>query len=296
LRAELAALELDDLSWARGKRAVGAVAAEFTKHDLLTYSSAIAFQILYAIFPLSMLALAGLGVVHAESLYTHHIAPALERALSKDAYAIANRTALRVMNGKRYWWATAGLVVVLWGAGAALRSMMTPLNRVYEAEEDRSWLRRLVVSIGGGALATALVLGALLIALLAPLVSLPGAADLAFGLGRWAATLALVLLAIATLLRFVPARKRPIEWISIGSIVCAFCWVVGTIGFGAYVSAVSYSSFYGAVAGFVLLLVYLHVTTIAFLLGIVVDSLLRDEVRRRARRERASRPSSKRRS
>ena len=38
------------------------------------------------------------------------------------------------------------------------------------------------------------------------------------------------------------------------------------------------------VAGFVLLLVYLHVTTIAFLLGVVVDSLLRAEVRRRERR------------
>jgi len=294
--AELAVLELRRLSWARAKRGVESIAAEFTKHDLLTYSSAIAFQIMYAIFPLTMLALAGLGVVHAESLYTHHVAPALKHALSKDAYAIANRTALRVMNGKRYWWATAGLVVVLWGAGAALRSMMTPLNRVYDADEDRSWLRRLVVSIGGGALATALVLGALLIALLAPLVNLSGAVDVVFGIARWALTIALVLLAIATLLWVVPARKRPIEWVSIGSGLCAICWVVGTIGFGAYISAVSYSSFYGAVAGFVLLLVYLHVTTIAFLLGVVVDSLLRDEIRRRGRRGRTSRPSSRKRS
>ena len=287
MRAEVAVLELRRLSWPRAKRAVLAIASEFTKHDLLTYSSAIAFQILYAIFPLTMLALAGIGVVHAQSLYTHHIAPALESSLSKDAYGIANRTALHVMNGKRYWWATVGLVVVLWGAGAGLRSMMTPLNRVYEAKENRSWLRRLVVSISGGALATALVLGALLIALLAPLVNLPGAADAAFGVGRWLATIGLVLAAIATLLWVVPAKRRPIEWISIGSALCAICWVVGTIGFGAYISAVSYSSFYGAVAGFVLLLVYLHVTTIAFLLGVVVDSLLRDEVQRRERRQRS---------
>jgi membrane protein len=245
--------------------------------------------VLYAVIPLTLLALAGLGVVHGESLYTRHIAPALRRALSHDAYAIANRTALRVMNGERLWWSTIGLGVVLWGAGAAVRSMMTPLNAVYDARETRSWRRRLAVSIGGGALAIVLVLGALLIALLAPLVNLGGALAVGFWIVRWAGTIALLLGAIATLLWVAPARKRPIEWISIGSMLCAFCWVVGTVGFGAYISAVSYSSFYGAVAGVVVLLIYLHVSAVAFLLGVVVDSLLRAEVtKRNGRRRRAS--------
>jgi membrane protein len=282
--AEFAVLELRRLSWRKLRAAVAAIAGEFTKYDLLTYSSAMAFQILYAILPLTLLALAALGVVGAESVYTNHVAPSLKHALSKDAYAIANRTALHVMNGKRVWWSSLGVVVTLWGAGAALRSMMTPLNRVYGARETRSWLRRIAVSIGAGAAGIVLVCGALLIALLAPLVNLGGAADLAFGLARWAVTFALVLLAIAVVLWAVPAKKRPIEWISIGSVLCAVCWVGGTIGFGAYISAVSYTSFYGAVAGAVLLLVYLHVSTIAFLLGVVVDGLLREEVRQRTRR------------
>jgi len=235
------------------------------------------------VIPLALLALAGLGIIHAESLYTRHIAPALRSTLSADAYAIANRTALRVMNAERLWWATLGLLVTLWGAGAAVRSMMTPLNAVYSARETRPWLRRMAVSIGGGAAAIVLVLGALLIALLAPLVNLSGVLAFVFWVFRWAVTVLLVLAAIATLLWVAPARKRPIEWISIGSALSAFCWIVGTIGFGAYISAVSYSSFYGAVAGIVLLLIYLHVSAIAFLLGVVVDSLLRAEVERRGR-------------
>jgi membrane protein len=282
LRAELAALELHRLSWRRAKRGVLAIAAEFNKYDLLTYSSAIAFQVLYAILPLALLALAGLGVVHWESLYRNHIAPSLRATLSADAYAIANRTAMKVMNGKRVFWATAGLVVVLWGAGAALRSMMMPLNRVYDAKEHRSWLRRIAVSIGGGAVAILCLGGALLIALLAPLWNVGGILAVLFWIVRWVATLALLVAAIATLLWVVPAKKRPIRWISVGTALCTVCWVVGTLGFGAYVSAVSYSSFYGAVAGFVLLLIYVHVSTIAFLLGVVVDGLLRDELRSRS--------------
>jgi membrane protein len=69
-----------------------------------------------------------------------------------------------------------------------------------------------------------------------------------------------------------------VRWISLGSALATICWVGGTLGFGAYISAISYSSFYGALAGIVLLLIYLHVSAIAFLLGVAVDSELREEV------------------
>jgi membrane protein len=286
VRAEIAALELRRLSWPRVRGGVEAIAEEFAEHDLLTYSSAIAFQVIYAVIPLSFLAIAALGVFGAESLYTDHIAPTLRHSLSKDAFAIANRTALRAMNGKKVWWTTAGVLVTLWGSGAALRSMMTPLNAVYDADETRSWLRRLLVSIGGGALAIACVIGALLIAWLVPLVNLSGALSVIVTIARWAATLCLLAGAIAAILWTVPAKRRPLEWVSVGSALCMICWIVATIGFGAYISAVSYASFYGALAGVVLLMIYLHVTAIAFLLGVVVDSLLRDEIKKQERRRR----------
>jgi membrane protein len=284
MRAELAALDLRKVSRRRAKRAAAAIAKQFTEHDLLTYSSAIAFQVLYAVMPLALLALAALGVVGWDSLYTQHVAPALKSSLSHDAYDIANRTAQKIMHGKRFWWSTLGLLVVLWGAGAALRAMMTPLNAIYGARENRSWLRRITVSIAGGAVAIALIGSALLIALLAPLVNLHGIVAVGFWLLRWGATLALLVLAMATILYVVPAKKRPVAWVSVGSALSVVCWVVATLGFGAYVSAVSYQSFYGAIAGLVLLLIYLHLSAIAFLLGVVVDSLLRDEVAKRKRR------------
>jgi len=295
MRAEIAALELRRLSWRRARAGAEAVWGQFAEHDLLTYSSAISFQVLYAAIPLALLALAAMGLVGAQSLYSNHIAPALFHNLSVNAYIVANGTALKVLNGERLWWSTLGLIVTLWGAGAALRSMMTPLNRVYGATEHRGWLRRIVVSILGGALAIACVIGALLIVFVAPLWNLTGAAAWLFWIARWAATLLLLFSAIATLLWVVPAKRRPIQWISVGSVLCAVCWIVATLGFGAYISAVSYQSFYGATAGIVLLLIYLHVSAIAFLLGVVVDALLREEVKKQERRAR-SRPSSKRRS
>lgn len=282
MRAELAALELGRLTPARARAGVGAIAETFAEHDLLTYSSAIAFQVLYAVVPVVLLLLAGFGVTGETTLYTHHIARTLRHALSADAYRVSDRTALQVMGRSRGFWLTIGLGVTVWGVGAAIRSTMTPLNAIYGAEETRSWKRRLLVSLGLAVMLVVLLYAALGIVLGGRLVQPhPWPVAVLFFLARWVVTLALLLLAIALLLRLAPAKKRPVGWISVGSTLSTICWIVATIGFGAYISTVSYSSFYGALAGIVLLLIYLHVAAIALLLGIVADARLRELVQQR---------------
>jgi membrane protein len=291
LRAELAALELHRLSWSRVKKAAAAVAGEFTKYDLLTYSSAISFQVLYAVVPLAMLALAFLGIVGAQSVYTDHLAPTLRSHLSHDAFAIVDRTARKAMSHERLWWGSLGLLVTVWGMGASLRAMMTPLNGIYGAREQRSWPRRLAVSIVAGFIVMVCVYGALAAVLAGRLVHTATALAVPLVVGRWLVALMLLLTAIVVLLRFVPAKQRPIEWVTVGSTLSAVSWIVATVGFGAYISAVSYSSFYGALATLILLLIYLHVSAIAFLLGVTVDALLREKVRKETTdRRRRGRP------
>jgi len=256
----------------------------FFKFDLLTYSSAIAFQILYAVVPLLLLGLSALGLFGLRSVYVDHIAPTLRHDLSHDSFAIVNRTALRVMGGKRYWWATLGLVITIWGVSASLRAMTTPLNRVYGAREHRGYKERLAISLAGGVLVMVCMFAAIAVGLGGRLVHPANeVVSVLYDIARWLVTFGLLLLTIAVILRFVPAKKRPVEWVSVGSFACAVCWVVATIGFAAYISAVSYASFYGAFASLVILLIYLHAAAVAFLIGVVVDAQLRELVDRRQR-------------
>jgi membrane protein len=243
--------------------------------------------VLYAVVPLALVALAGLSLVGERSLYTHHIAPTLQAHLSSDAFGIANRTAVKVMSGRTLFWVTVGLGLTLWGVGAALRSMMTPLNGIYDARETRSWFERMVVSLFGGLIVMVIVFTAAVVVLGGRLVHPHGIVAAAFFLLRWLVALVLLLVTIAVLIRLVPAKKRPMRWITIGSLLSAVSWIVATIGFGAYISTVSYSSYYGGLGSVILLLIYLHVSAIAFLLGVTVDSQLRDEVRDTRRRGRS---------
>jgi membrane protein len=268
------------------RRLASGVTDQFAKYDLLTYSSAIAFQMLYAVIPLAMLTLAAIGLVGWQSLYTDHVAPTLRSDLSHSAFNLLNSTALKAMDSKRLWWASFGLVVTLWGAGAALRSLMTPLNNIYGARETRSVGQRLALSIGGGAIAIVFLFSAIGVVMLGRLLHPGGVLAVGVFLVRWIVTLLLLFAAIATLLWAVPAKRRPLEWVSLGSVLSVVCWIVASVGFGAYIRAVSYSNFYGALASFVVLLIYLHVSAIAFLLGVTVDSLLREQTQGRSQRGR----------
>ncbi len=262
------------------RRVLNNVWKDFGDYDLLTYSSAIAFQILYAVVPLVLVGLGGLSALGQRSVYTDHIAPTLKRDLSHDGYAIANRTALHVLGPGRVWWISAGLVVTIWGVGAGLRATMKPLNGIYGAREHRSYCRRLVTSLLGGVVVIVCLYAAILLELAGRLVHLGD--PWLFDVARWLLTFLLLLVVIAAMIRFVPAKKRPVEWVvTVGSLITAICWLIGTLGFGVYIRTVSYSSFYGALAAVVLLLVYLHVAAIAFLLGVSIDAQLRREIEAR---------------
>jgi membrane protein len=252
----------------------------FAQHDLLTYSSAIAFQVLYAALPVALVTIAGLGLVGGQSLYTQHVADTLRSTLSPDAFTLVDRTARNAMSSHRAFWLTTGLLVTLWAAGAAIRSMMNALNATYGTSETRTWRRRLLLSIGVGAVETMLVAAALLAVLGGRLVH-AGSLEPLLRFLRWGIALALLGLGNALVIRVVPSTNRPAGWVSIGSVLSVLCWLVATLAFGAWVSFVPYSSVYGALATIVLLLMYFHVAAIAFLLGVVVDSVLRDEVGRR---------------
>jgi YihY family inner membrane protein len=287
--AEVAALELRRLSWKRVWAALKAINAVFHDNDLLSYGSSIAFQILYAVSPLVLVALAGLGVVGQRSLYARHIAPHLRRDMSHDAFRIVDTTARNVMTHKAGFWFSIGFLVILWGVSSAIRAMSQPLNLIVGAEEDRPLWERMLTSFGVALIVIVGVYGAVLAVWAGRLVPTPSwwLAVLVF-CGRWGLAVGLLLGVGAALIRFVPAKKLPAAWVSVGSVLAAGSWIGATLVFTAYVSLVSYTSLYGFFAIVVVLLAYLYYGSVSFLFGVVVDAQLRELVKRRERARRAS--------
>ena len=250
----------------------------YADNDLLTYASAISFQILSSLVPLGLFAFGLLGFLHLEGVWADDLAPRLQDAVSPTAYAFADEAVGKALGDRQAFWITAGFLIALWEVSGAIRAMMGAVNRVHGDESLRSWRRRMGVST-----VLALAVGACWLAAIGAVVVPPllygelegGAAVLAF-LARWTAAGLLLLLAVAILLHFAPERRRPLQWVTFGAVAIMAGWLVMSIGFGLYLREIAdYNSVFGGLATVVVLIGYLYAAAVVFLGGVQLDALLR---------------------
>jgi membrane protein len=251
------------------------------EHDVLTYASAIAFQVLTSLIPLALLVLSIMGLLHLETVWTHDLGPQFKAQVSKEVYAVGDDVARRTLGQEQVWWLTVGAVFTVWQVSGVARAIMGVLSEVYSDGEDRSFRRRYVTSIALGTSVTVLVLAAFADGRFGREVlglDDPGfAVDAIVFVVRWGLALALLSTAVWLLLRFAPAHPDPHRFISFGSALCVIAWVGTSLVFGLYVTQVAdYNSIFGSLATVFVLLSYLYVSAVAFLIGAEVDAIVRD--------------------
>ncbi len=91
---------------------------------------------------------------------------------------------------------------------------------------------------------------------------------------RWGLLLAVFAGSLAVLYRVAPDRDAPqFRWVSLGSVIVTVIWVVVSVGFSIYVDNFgSYDKTYGAIAGVIVLMLWLYLTCFLVLLGAEINS------------------------
>jgi membrane protein len=256
----------------------------FGRHDLLTYASAISFQVLFALIPFVCFVLALLGFLQGESLWTDQLAPTVRDHVSPAAFTVIDDTVRNVFEQKRGFWLTGGLLIALWEISAAVRAIMGALDSIQNARRRRSLRERLITSLALAVTCGGCILAALVVVRLGPLLfgSDPGAfATAVSAVLRWGIASALLVVAVGLLVRYAPAKRRPAKWVSLGTGLVVAAWALGAAGYGLYVTQIAdYGSVFGALSVVIVLLTFLYTSSIAFLAGIYVDELVRAEVKR----------------
>lgn len=263
-------------------RVIRAIVERFSEHDLLSYASTVAFQVLYALVPLTLAGLALLGFLGLEEAWTDSLGPDLEERLDEDLFSVVDTTVRSILTERQSAWLTFGLAFAIWQVASAIRATSGPLNLIYHDGEDRPMGKRLLVTLGAAlAVTPLLVLAIVSIAFgsrLAGLLDLGPFASVAALVARWALTAAALLLVVWLVLRYAPSRRRPFRWNALGAALVVGGWLVASVGFGLYVEHfASYESLYGGLASIVVLLTYLYLLAVVFFIGVQVDDVLRDQ-------------------
>lgn len=264
---------------ARARELGPALLDGFKQHDLLTYASAISFQILTAVIPFVLFVLAVAGLLHLSSVWRDHLEPQIQANVSTAVFTVVSSAVNKVFAGGRLLWATVGGGLALWQVSGAVRAVMGALARIYGAPTERPFFRRysisfvLSIEVGGCFILATLCL------LLAPFFSVAHAGvawDVFAFLVRWALAAVLLLLAVGLLVRHAPATAQPLPWVSLGATIVIGAWVVVSLAFYAYLTAIaSYESVFGSLAAVIVVMAYLYISTTVFLFGAQLDAIIR---------------------
>jgi membrane protein len=166
------------------------------------------------------------------------------------------------------------LLTALWSASGGTAGMMQALNLAYDETETRKFLK-----LRGTALA--LTVGGIVVALIAVglVAVLPAVLD-SLGLGsvgrllvnilRWPLVALVFAAALAVLYRYAPDRDQPkFSWVSVGAGVATLLWLIASGLFSFYISnfGEGYGRTYGAIAGVIILLLWLYLSAFIILFG-----------------------------
>ena len=87
----------DRRAGARARELLRALLDGFEQNDLLTYASAISFQILTAVVPFLLFVLAVAGLLHLDDVWRLHLEPQIQAHVSQAVFAVIANTARAVL-------------------------------------------------------------------------------------------------------------------------------------------------------------------------------------------------------
>jgi membrane protein len=174
----------------------------------------------------------------------------------------------------------ATLLIALWSTRTGMASLISAMNIAYGAQEKRSWLHQLVISL---CFTGVLLLGILVLLLLAFVIpSILGALGTSTALAitaeglRWVLMAAFSVLGLSLVYRFAPCRPEVAwRWVTWGSAIAAILWVLGSLLFTLYLRAFdSFQRTYGAVGSAVVLLLWFYLSSFFVMLGAEINAAI----------------------
>ncbi|WP_028280306.1 YihY/virulence factor BrkB family protein [Arthrobacter sp. H5] len=258
---------------------------EFSKDQCTDIAASLTYYAVLSIFPALLALVSILGVVGQVEATTAQLVTIVDGVAPGADTALLESTVQQLASSS-----TAGLTLVVgilgavWSASGYVGAFGRAMNRVYEVEEGRPFWKLRPTMLGVTVVVLLLVvLMALLLVLSGPVaesvgnaIGLGATALLVWNIAKWPVLVAFAVVMIALLYHWSPNLQQPkFKWTSLGAFIALLVMAVTTTGFAFYVANFSsYGATYGAIAGVIVLLLWLWLINLSLLFGAEFDAEL----------------------
>ncbi len=253
--------------------------AENKADNMPLIAGGVAFFAFLSIFPALIALISIYGLVASREQAARQVEeftnglPQAARELITDQVA-----SITEAGGALTWGLVVSTFAALFTASKGVNDMVKAVNIAYDEVETRNFvkLRALSLVLTLGAIVFILLTIGLVAVLPLVLEALPlgSLGTVLAEIARWVALFAIVAGSLAVLYRVAPDRDAPrFRWVSLGSVFVTLVWAVVSLGFTFYVNNFgSYNETYGAIAGVIVLMLWLYLTCYLVLFGAEINS------------------------
>jgi membrane protein len=228
-----------------------------------------------------------LGLILAVGLSTHsrvasNVLDLSARFLPADADSVVRDQVQKIQSEAHVGVLSLSAVILLWSASSFFVAVMDTTNAAYGVQDSRPWWKRRALALILRLAEVSLLVVASILALAWPALTdrlklgefgwLTSAGAVA---AQWFVVVMSLLTAFALAYYFGPDVKHRWEWFTPGAALGVVVLVGASLGFQFYLRfGSSYSETYGALAGVVLMMLWLYLAALALMVGAEVNSVI----------------------
>jgi membrane protein len=245
------------------------------RDDAQGLAAQLAYYFFLSLFP-TLLCLIALASLFPLQNFVDEMTRMLGPVLPAEALDVIREQMVKISESDDTALLSFGLLLALWSSSSAMGAVVYAMNRAYDIEDSRPWWRVRLLAI-------LLTIGLAFFILLSLTLVLAGPqlADFATAwLGmpvvfawiwkviQWPLVLFLVATGIGLIYYFAPDAEQDWVWITPGSLLATVLWLLASLGFRYYVVTFGdYSETYGAVGGFIVVLMWFYISALAVVIG-----------------------------
>ena len=249
------------------------------EHGIMGRGAELAYYFLFSFLPLIIFVAA---LISAMKIDISSFA-GLEKLIPQDVLNIISEYYHYIFGAQNTGLMISGLVLSVYFSSAAVRSLMRGLDVAYHVKENRSFIRKLIMSIFFAIILLlmislsmiVLVAGGKIIELIIYVFPEYEGFEFMTNILRFALPVIPMLFVLTLLFMFVPNQKVKFREAIPGALFSLIAWMVVSAIFSLYVSTMgNYSVLYGSLGAIIVLMLWFYLIGIIFVMGGELNALL----------------------
>ena len=249
------------------------------EHCIMGRGAELAYYFLFSFLPLIIFVAA---LISAMKIDISSFA-GLEKLIPQDVLNIISEYYHYIFGAQNTGLMISGLVLSVYFSSAAVRSLMRGLDVAYHVKENRSFIRKLIMSIFFAIILLlmislsmiVLVAGGKIIELIIYVFPEYEGFEFMTNILRFALPVIPMLFVLTLLFMFVPNQKVKFREAIPGALFSLIAWMVVSAIFSLYVSTMgNYSVLYGSLGAIIVLMLWFYLIGIIFVMGGELNALL----------------------